>query len=90
MQPAMNYIGTGELKRDHIVNVCKLNQQSKTNVLYKKLKYGILQTSYLNGDFSIGGWRLFCNRFHELVDRYRVSILKMIKDQSFYPTDDQR
>jgi hypothetical protein len=25
-----------------------------------------------------------------LVDRYRVSILKMIKDQSFYPTDDQR
>jgi hypothetical protein len=55
MQPVMNYIGTGELKRNHIVNVCKLNQQSKTNVLYKKIKYGILQTSYLKWDFSMGG-----------------------------------
>jgi hypothetical protein len=38
----------------------------------------------------MGGWCLFCNRYHELVDRYRVSILKMILDQRFYPTDDQR
>jgi hypothetical protein len=38
----------------------------------------------------MGGWCLFCNRYHELVDWYRVSVLKMIKDQSFYPTDDQR